>query len=48
MVLQSDSEVIYKKDEVDSIITLRSRSESRFSQLRSAILIGLIRALQHF
>jgi len=45
MVLQSDSEVIYKKDEVDSIITLRSRSESRFSQLRSAILIGLIRGL---
>ena len=41
MVLQSDSEVVYKKDEVDSIITLRSRSESRFSQLRSAVLIGL-------
>jgi DNA integrity scanning protein DisA with diadenylate cyclase activity/mannitol/fructose-specific phosphotransferase system IIA component (Ntr-type) len=45
LVLQSDSDVVYKKDEVDSIITLRSRSETRLSQLRSAVLIGLIRGL---
>ncbi|MBH55139.1 MAG: hypothetical protein CMI18_12450 [Opitutaceae bacterium] len=45
LVLQADAEIVYKKEEVDSIISLRSHSQGRLSQLRSALLVGLIRGL---
>ena len=45
LVVQSEAEMVLKKEEVDAIITLRSRFQGRLAQFRSAVLIGLIRGL---
>jgi diadenylate cyclase len=45
LVVQAEGELIVKQEDVDAVITLRSRFQGRLAQFRSAVLIGLIRGL---
>lgn len=45
LISHGTSEAITEREEVDSVIPIRSYSNHRFSQLRSAVLIGLTRGI---
>ena len=45
LIAQGTSEVVSEREEIDAVLPLRAYSNHRFSQLRSAVLIGLTRGL---
>ena len=45
LIAQGTSEAVTEREEIDAVIAVRSFSNRRFSQLRSAVLIGLTRGI---
>lgn len=45
LISQGTSEVATERDDIDAVLSIRSFSNERFSQLRSAVLIGLTRGV---
>lgn len=45
LVAHGSSEVVTEREDIDAVIPIRSYSNHRFSQLRSAVLIGLTRGI---
>jgi DNA integrity scanning protein DisA with diadenylate cyclase activity/mannitol/fructose-specific phosphotransferase system IIA component (Ntr-type) len=45
LIAQGTSDVATERDDIDAVLSIRSFSNERFSQLRSAVLIGLTRGV---
>ena len=45
LIAHGSSEAIIERDDIDAVLPIRSFSNQRFSQLRSAVLIGLTRGI---
>jgi DNA integrity scanning protein DisA with diadenylate cyclase activity/mannitol/fructose-specific phosphotransferase system IIA component (Ntr-type) len=45
LIAQGSSDVATERDDIDAVLSIRSFSNERFSQLRSAVLIGLTRGV---
>ena len=45
LIAQGTSETAKEREDIDAVLPIRSYSSHRFSQLRSAVLIGLTRGI---